>query len=108
MELTQQLRRTLVKAGVRPERVSIGDPADKRTWAVTLDRPDDAVQAALVQQVIDGLDPAAPDPDLVDEDQAHAFDHDTVARALAIWVAKQVNVPIATARAEILAIARGL
>lgn len=107
MTLAEGLTRALIRQGIPVVGVSIGRDTDRSTWVITYG------DAATAQQRADGDALKATytleaDTALADDDASRAFDDQRMVKALARWTAQKLGVPIATAKAEILAIYKTL
>ena len=107
MTIAEGLTRALVRAGIPVVGVSIGDPSDRTTWLIgyapeATDPQQEAGEALKLTYSVEA------DTALADEDVASRFDSDKMLKAVAIWNAQKHGVPLPTAKAEIIAIYKGL
>jgi hypothetical protein len=107
MNIAAMLTRALERLGIPIFGVSIGNPLDRATWRI------DYKPEATAQQIASGdalklsYDPQA-DATYASEQEQVRFDGEKLVKAVAVWTAQRLGVPLATARSEILAIYRGL
>lgn len=106
MTVAEGLTRALLRAGIPVVSVSVKSDDDRTTWAIQY------ADAATDQQQASGEAlrlsySLAADTSAADEDAAARLD-DRRLKAIVIWVAGKLSIAPATARAEIVAIYKGL
>lgn len=107
MTIAEGLDRALRRTGIPILGVSIGNPTDRATWRIgyapeATEEQHTAGEALKATYTIEG------DTVLADEEVAAKFDGDKMLKAVAIWTAQKLTIPGATAKAEIIAIYKGL
>lgn len=106
MELAAYIHDQLKAAGHPVESVVLPVTGDRSTWRVIMlagstPQQQAAASAALAALAVDGAT-------LASTEAAAKFDENKMLKALGIWTAQKLGVPLATARNEVIAIYKGL
>ena len=107
MTLASKVTRALERQSIPVFGVSIGRADDRATWRVDFKQGVTDAQKTAAQTLITTYDEAT-DADASDEDANAAIDGNRMLKAVVVWTAQRLNVPIATARNQILAIYKTL
>ena len=106
--MVAQFTRAVERAGIPIYGVSMPDPSTRATWRIDYKPEATAPQRAAGEALKLSYDQAADNAAFQAEQEQARFDGEKLVKAVAIWTAQRLGVPLATARAEILAIYRGL
>ena len=107
MSLAAQITAALQRLGVPIYGVSIGRADDRSTWRIDYAPGATDLQRSTAEALKLTYDPAT-DTAYTDEQATLRFTDEKLIKAVAIWTAQKLSVPIATARSEILTIYKGL
>lgn len=107
MALADQFTRALERANLPIHGVSIGRVDDRTSWVIHYRDEATAAHRTAGDSLRGTFDPAN-DTDGASEAADRVLDNDKALRAVVIWVAQRLSIPLATARNQVLTIYRGL